>query len=89
MDDFKLVIEGKEYSCTKCGRVSIELDNTPTRSDIDFAEVLRLCESFRPPKEESLSCTMSIEKGSPEYERANELFEKLRKECEQKKKEEK
>lgn len=32
MDDFSIVIDGKEYSCTKCDKVYVELDDSAVRS---------------------------------------------------------
>ena len=80
MDDFKIVIDGKEYSCTKCNKVYVELDNSIERSDIDCTEIKKLVESFNTPREQ-ISCTMHIKKKSPNYKRMRKFFKKLFKEC--------
>ena len=82
MDDFNIVINDKEYSCTKCDKVYVELDSSATRSDIDCAELQRLCESYNIPKE-PISCTIHIKKKSPNYKRIRKFFKKLLKECKQ------
>lgn len=82
MDDFSIVIDGKEYSCTKCDKVYVELDSSTTRSDIDCAELQCLCESYNIPKE-PISCTIHIKKKSPNYKRIRKFFKKLLKECKQ------
>lgn len=50
MDDFKIVIDDKEYSCTKCDRVYVELDSSVERNDIDYEELNSLVESFSIPR---------------------------------------
>lgn len=80
MDDFNIVIDGKEYLCTKCDKVYVELDNSATISDFDCAELNHLVESFNIPRE-PISCTMHIKKKSPNYKRMRKLFNKLIKEC--------
>jgi hypothetical protein len=82
MDDFKIVIDGKEHSCTKCDKVYVELDNSATRSDIDCTEIKQLIESFNIPRE-PISCTIHIKKKSPNYKRRCKFFKKLLKECKQ------
>ena len=68
MEDFKIVIDGKECSCTKCDKVYVELDNSTARSDIDCTELNHLVESFNIPRE-PISCTIHIKKKSPNYKR--------------------
>lgn len=80
MDDFKIVIDGKEYSCTKCDKVYVEFDSSAARSDADCIELKNLIESFNIPRE-SISCTMHIKKKSPNYKRTRKFFKKLFKEC--------
>lgn len=76
MDDFKIVIDGKEFSCTKCDKIYVELDNSATKSDVDCAEIKKLIESFNMPRE-PISCTMHIKKKSPNYKRICKFFKKL------------
>jgi len=76
MDDFNIVIDGKEYSCTKCDKVSVE------RNDIDYEELNNLVESLSIPRE-PISCTMCIKKKSHNYKRIRKFFKKLLKECKQ------
>lgn len=83
MDDFKIVIDGKEYSCTKCDKVYVELDDSVERSDIDYAELKHLIESFNIPREPISGTTCTIKKGSPNYKRMCKFFKKLYKECSQ------
>lgn len=83
MDDFKIVINDKEYLCTKCDKVYVELDSLATRSDADCTELKNLIESFNIPRE-SISCTMHIKKKSPNYKRMRKFFKKLFKEYIQK-----
>ena len=78
MDDFKIVIDGKEHSCTKCDKVYVELDNSATRRDIGCTEIKQLIESFNIPRE-PISCTIRIKKKSQNYK----FFKKLLKECNQ------
>ena len=66
MGDFKIVIDGKEYSCAKRDKVYVEIDSSATRSDIDHAKLNDLIESFNIPRE-PISCTMCIKKKSPNY----------------------
>lgn len=80
MDDFKIVINDKECSCTKCDKVYVELDSSTERSDIDYKELNSLIESFKTPRE-SISCTMHIKKKSPNYKRMRKFFKKLVKGC--------
>lgn len=68
MDNFKIVIDGKEHSCTRCDKVYVELDSSVERSDIDCAELNNLIESFSIPRE-PVSCTIHIKKKSPNYKR--------------------
>lgn len=82
MEDFKIVIDGKECSCTKCDKVYVELDNSTARSDIDCAKLNHLVESFNIPRE-PISCTIHIKKKSPNYKRIRKFFKKLLKECKQ------
>lgn len=82
MDDFKIVINDKECSCTKCDKVYIELDSSTERSDTDYAELNSLIESFNITKE-PISCTMHIKKKSPNYKRIRKFFKKILKECSQ------
>ena len=82
MDDFSIVIDCKECSCTKCDKVYLELDNSTARSDIDCKELNSLIKSFNIPIE-SISCTMCIKKKSPNYKRMRKFFKKLLKECNQ------
>lgn len=83
MDDFKIVIDGKEYSCTKCDKVYVELDSSVERSDIDYAEVNNLIESFNVPRESISGTICCIKKGSTNYKRMCKFFKKLYKECNQ------
>ena len=78
MDDFNIVIDGKEYSCTKLDKVYVDLDNSDTRSDINCTEIKQLIESFNIPRE-PISCTIRIKKKSQNYK----FFKKLREECKQ------
>ena len=80
MDDFKIVINDKEYSCTKCDKVYVELDNSIERGNIDYTELENLIEYFNIPRE-SISCTIHIKKKSPNYKRMHKFFKKLFKEC--------
>ena len=82
MEDFKIVIDGKECSCTKCDKVYVEFDNSTARSDIDCTELNHLVESFNIPRE-PISCTIHIKKKSPNYKRIRKFFKKLLKECKQ------
>ena len=82
MNDFNIVIDGKEYSCTKCDKVYVELDNSATKSDADCTELKNLIESFNITREQ-ISCTMHIKKKSPNYKRMRKFFKKLFKECSQ------
>jgi hypothetical protein len=83
MEDFNIVINGKEFSCIKCDKVYVEIDNQSVeRSDIDYTEIKSLVESFNIPRE-SISCTMCIKKKSPNYKRMRKFFKKLYKECSQ------
>lgn len=82
MDDFKIIIDGKEHSCTRCDKVYVELDSSVERSDIDYAELNNLIESFSIPRE-TISCTMHIKKKSPNYKKIHKFFKKLFKECKQ------
>lgn len=82
MEDFKIVIDGKECSCTKCNKVYVELDDSVERSDIDYSELNSLIESFNTSRD-PISCTMHIKKRSPNYKRIRKFFKKLLKECNQ------
>lgn len=82
MDDFKIVIDGKDFSCTKCDRVYVELDSTATRSDIDSSELNSFIESFGIQRE-PISYTIHIKKKSPNYKRVCKFFKKLLKEYNQ------
>lgn len=82
MDDFNIVIDGKEYSCTKLDKVYVELDSSATRSDINCTEIKQLIESFNIPRE-SISCTIRIKKKSPNYKRMRKFFKRLLKERKQ------
>ncbi len=77
MDNFKIVIDGKECSCTKCDKVYVELDSSAERSDIDYTELKSLAESFNSPRE-PISCTIPIKKNTKNYKHIQELFESLR-----------
>lgn len=79
MDDFKIVIDDKEYSCTKFDKVYVELDSSATRSDVDCTEIKKLVESFNTTREQ-ISFTMHIKKKSPNYKRTRKFFNKLYKE---------
>ena len=79
MEDFKIIINDKEYSCIKCNKVYVELNSSAERSDFDYTELNNLIESCNIPKE-PISCTMKIKKKSPNYKRMNKLFKKLIKE---------
>jgi hypothetical protein len=46
MDDFKIVIDGKGYSYTKCDKVYVEFDSSAARSDVDCTELKNLIESW-------------------------------------------
>lgn len=80
MDDFKIVINDKEYSCIKCDKVYVEIDNSIERSYVDCTKLENLIESFNIPRE-SISCTMHIKKKSPNYKRMRKFFKKSFKEC--------
>lgn len=82
MDDFKIVIDGKEYSCTKCDKVYVELDDSAARSDVDCTELKSLIESINTPREQ-ISFTSHIKKKSSNYKRMHKFFKKLYKECNQ------
>lgn len=82
MDDFKIIINDKEYSCTKCDKVYVELDNSIEMDNIDYTELENLIEPFNIPRQ-SISCTMHIKKKSPNYKRMRKFFKKLLKECTQ------
>jgi len=82
MDDFNIVIDGKEHSCTKCDKIYVELNNSVERSDIDYTELKSFAESFNIPRE-PISCTFHIKKKSPNYKRMRKFFKKLLKECKQ------
>lgn len=82
MDDFKIVIGGKERSCTKCDKVYVEFDSSVERSEIDFAELKNLIESFNIPRE-PISRTIRVKKKDPNYKRIRKFFKKLLKECNQ------
>lgn len=79
MDDFKIVIDSKEYSCTKCDKVYAEFDSSVERSDVDCAEIKHLVESFNIPRE-PISGTIYIKKKSSNYKRMHKFFKKLLKE---------
>lgn len=79
MDDFNIVIDGKEYSCTKLDKVYVELDSSVERSDVDYTEIKHLVESFNIPRD-PISCTIHIRKKSPNYKRMRKFFKKLLKE---------
>lgn len=79
MDDFKIVIDGKEHSCTKCDKVYVQLDSSVERSDVDCTEIERLVESFNATRE-PISGTIYIKKKSPNYKRMCKFFKKLLKE---------
>ena len=83
MEDFKIVIDGKECSCTKCDKVYVELDNSIERSEIDFKEIESLIASFNIPREPISGTICCIKKGSPNYKRIHKFFKKLCKECNQ------
>lgn len=59
-----------------CDKVCIELDDSVERSDIDYTELNRLIESLNIPAE-PISCTMRVEKNSPNYKRMSKFFKKL------------
>lgn len=82
MDDFNVVIDSKECSCTKCDKVYVGLDSSIERNDIDYEELNNLVESFNIPRE-PISCTMFIKKKSPNYKRICKFFKKLLKEYKQ------
>jgi hypothetical protein len=82
MDDFKIVIDGKECSCAKCDKVYVELDSSVERNDIDYEELNSLVEFFSIPRE-TISFAMRIKKKSPNYKRMRKFFKKLIKECKQ------
>lgn len=65
MDDFKIVIDGKECPCTKCDKVYVDLDSSVERSDIDCTELKKLIDSFNIPRE-PISCTIRIKKKDPQ-----------------------
>jgi hypothetical protein len=73
MDDFKIVIDGKECSCAKSDKVYLELDNSTARSDVDCTELKHLIESCNTPRE-PISCTMHIKKKRPNYKRMRKFF---------------
>lgn len=76
IDDFKIIINDKEYSCTKYDKVCIEFDNSATRSNIDCTELKHLIESCNVPRE-SITCTIHIKKKNPNYKRMCKFFKKL------------
>lgn len=80
MDDFKIVINDKEFSCTKCDKVHVEIDNSIERSDIDCAELNNLIDYFN-IKREPISCTIHIKKKNPNYKRMRKFFKKIFKDC--------
>ena len=80
MNDFKIVIDGKEYSCAKCDKVYVEFDNSVERSEVDYTELKHFIESFNIPKE-SISCKMHIKKKSHNYKRMCKFFKRLITEC--------
>lgn len=80
MEDFKIVIDGKECSCTKCDIVYVELDNSVERDDIDYIKLNNFVESWNIQRE-PISCIMRIKKKSRSYKRMRKLFKKLFKEC--------
>lgn len=82
MDDFNIVIDGKEYSCTRCDKIYVELDSSVERSDIDYTELKSLAESFNIPRE-PISCIIHIKKKSPNYKRIQKFFKNLHEECNQ------
>lgn len=84
MDDFKIIIDGKECSCNKRDRVCVELDNSIERNEVDYIELKSLIKSFNTQRE-PISCTIHIKKKSPNYKRMNKFFNKLFKECKQNK----
>lgn len=84
MDDFNIVIDGKEYSCAKCDKVYVELDNSVERSDVDCMELKKLVESLINIPRDQISCTMCIKKKSPNYKRMCKFFKKLYKEAQTK-----
>lgn len=79
MDDFNVVIDDKECSCTKCDKVYLELNNSTARDDLDYMGLNNLIESINIPIE-SISCMMRIKKKSPNYKRMRKFFKKLFKE---------
>lgn len=80
MDDFKIVIDGKECPCTKCDKVYVDLDSSVERSDIDCIELKELIDYLNTQKE-SITCTIHIKKKSPNYKRMRKFFKKIFKEC--------
>ena len=82
MDDFKIVIDSKECSCTKCDKVYLEFDNSTERDDFDCNELNSLIKSLN-IQVEPISCTMHIKKKSPNYKRMRKFFKKLLKEYNQ------
>ena len=82
MDDFNIVIDGKEYSCTKCDKVYVELNNSVERSDVNCTELKHFVESFNIPRDK-ISCTTRIKKKSHNYKRMCKFFKKLYKWCKQ------
>lgn len=64
----------------KCDKVYIELDDSVERRDIDYIELNRLIESLNIPVE-PISCTVRVEKNSPNYKRMRKFFKKLLREC--------
>lgn len=83
MEDFKIVIDGKEHLHTKCDKVYVELDSLIERSAIDYAEVDSLIEYFNIPREPISGTICCIKNGSPNYKRVHKFFKKLYKECNQ------
>lgn len=63
-----------------CDKVYIELDDSVERRDIDYIELNHLIESLNIPTE-PISCTMRVEKNSPNYKRMRKFFKKLFREC--------
>lgn len=80
MNDFKIVIDGKECSCTKSDKVRVEIDSSIERSDIDCSEIKKLIDYFNIQRE-PITCTIHIKKKSPNHKRMRKFFKKIIKDC--------
>lgn len=63
-------------SMIMCDKVYIEIDGSTERLDLDHTEIQKMIEVCSIPTE-SISCTMHVEKNSPNYKRMRKFFKKL------------